>query len=59
MSNNVHVYGPSGNLLADNGNNNFIELIDNKCKSYDNYVSISRRVVSNENLENFDTYLEL
>lgn len=56
---NVHVYGPNGNFIADNGNNNILELIDNDCKPYDNYVSISRRVVTNENLANFDTYLEL
>ena len=59
VTQNVFVYGQNGNVVSAFGNDNILELIENDCKPYDNYVSISRRVVSYEDLENFDTYKEL
>lgn len=56
---NIYYYHPNGSVFSAYGNNSILELIYNVCKTYDNYVSISRRVVSYEDLENFDTYKEL
>lgn len=53
---NICVYGPEGNFIAANASENLIPLIQEICSKYPNFVSVSRYVKDNSNLENWSEY---
>lgn len=54
--NNICVYGSQGNFVAAGGNENLIPQIQEKCRRYPNFVSVSKYVKDNSNLENWSEY---
>lgn len=54
--NNICVYGSLGNFVRAGGNENIIPQIQEICRMYPNFVSVSKYVKDNSNLENWDDY---
>lgn len=53
---NINVYNPDGNYIAGNGIGAVLENISQTCSRYPNFVSVSRFVKDNSNLENWSEY---
>ena len=53
---NLNVYNLDGSFNAANGSENILTAITQICSRYPNFVSVSRQMKNNANLENWDEY---
>ena len=53
---NLNVYNQDGSFNAANGSENILPAITQICSRYPNFVSVSRQMKNNANLENWDAY---
>ena len=58
-TNNINIYTAGGQRVSGDGLQTILEAVENICSNYDNYKGIQRRVDLQEQLANFDTYIEL
>lgn len=56
---NINVYLPTGAIQARNGADTIVQAIRSICETYDNFVDVTKEVQLDEQIADFDTYLEL
>jgi len=53
------MYSAEGECVSYDGQQTILEEIENICSNYKNYKDIQRKIELNEQLANFNTYIEL
>lgn len=57
--NNINIYNIDGELQWRTGNEANMQNIRTICETYDNFVDINKEVNLEEEIDDFDTYIEL
>lgn len=57
--NNLNAYAPNGTKLAGDIYDTALNLLKIKCETYDNFVDINKEVNLDEQLADFENYIEL
>ena len=55
---NINVYLPTGAIQARNGADTIVQAIRSICETYDNFVDVTKEVQLDEQIADFDTYIE-
>ena len=57
--NNLNIYGPTGAIRERNGIDAILGAIRNICATYDNFIEIKKEVNLEQQLADFENYVEL